>query len=89
MDPQAFIDYMQNAFYVSVMLAMPILGTAMAVGIVVSVLQTITSIQEQTLVFVPKMLGVLGALVVCFTFMLRTIMNFSIAAFQMISQVSP
>ena len=89
MDPQSFIDYMQRAFYVSLLLSLPTLGTALAIGIAVSVFQTITSIQEQTLVFVPKMLGVLAALVIGFTFMLRTLMNFSIAALQMISQVSP
>ena len=89
MDPQAFIDFMQRAFYVGLMLSSPILGAALSVGIGVSIFQTVTSIQEQTLVFVPKMLAVLGALVLFFTFMLRTLMNFSIAAIQMISQVSP
>ncbi|MCX7014524.1 MAG: flagellar biosynthesis protein FliQ [Candidatus Sumerlaeota bacterium] len=88
MDPQTFIDFMQESFRVSLFLSLPILGAALVTGILVSVFQTITSIQEQTLVFVPKMLAVLAALILLFSFMLRTLMNFTYAVFAMIPNLA-
>jgi flagellar biosynthetic protein FliQ len=87
MDPQVFVDYMHRAFQTMVIVALPILGTALIVGVLISVFQTVTSIQEQTLVFVPKMLGVIVALILFFPFIVRTIMSFTVSAFQMIPQV--
>ncbi|MFQ5698189.1 MAG: flagellar biosynthetic protein FliQ [Myxococcota bacterium] len=47
------------------MVAAPILGTAMIIGLVISLIQTVTSINEQTLTFVPKIIGI--AIVVAIT----------------------
>jgi len=88
MDPQAFVDLMQQAFRVSLALSLPVLGAALITGICISVFQTVTSIQEQTLVFVPKMLAVIAALVIFFSFMLRTMMNFTVAVIGMIPHLA-
>lgn len=64
------------------MLVSPILGAAIVIGVVVSLLQTVTSIQEQSLVFVPKLLGVGLVLVVISNWMMRGIMDYSIDIFQ-------
>ncbi|MCF4150629.1 flagellar biosynthetic protein FliQ [Dethiosulfovibrio sp. F2B] len=57
-------DMLMEAIKVSLMASLPILIVAMVVGLIVGILQTATSIQEQTLSFVPKILAIMGALIV-------------------------
>ncbi len=59
----------------------PVLAAAMAVGIVVSILQAITQINEQTLTFIPKMLAVIITLVVMAPWMLRIMQEYAIGVF--------
>jgi flagellar biosynthetic protein FliQ len=66
MDPQMVVDIMEQSFWVALQLSIPALLAALLVGVAVSVFQAVTSIQEQTLAFVPKMLAVMLALVVFF-----------------------
>lgn len=54
------IEIIRNAIVVALMVAAPLLFTALLVGVVVSLIQAITQIQEQTLTFVPKIL-IMGA----------------------------
>lgn len=66
------------------MVAAPFLLTALIVGLAVSLFQTITSIQEQTLTFVPKALAVVALLYMVLPLLIRTLMDFTIG---MISQI--
>ena len=52
------VDIMRNLLQTALLLSVPILGTALAVGLTVSFVQSITSLQEQTLTFVPKLVCV-------------------------------
>ncbi len=52
------VDLARNAIMLSLLIAGPMLVVALLVGLVVSVLQAVTQIQEQTLAFVPKLVGV-------------------------------
>ncbi len=61
----------------AVALASPILLTAMAIGLAVSLFQSVTSIQEQTLTFVPKALAIVALLVLLMPWMLRTLVEFA------------
>lgn len=54
------IEYLRMAFWQIFLAAGPILGTALLVGLVIGVVQAATSINEQTLSFVPKLIIVLG-----------------------------
>ena len=63
MNPQAVITIGQQALYVMLMLAAPMLVAALVVGLVVSVLQAATQINEMTLSFIPKLIAMLAALV--------------------------
>ena len=47
-----------SALYMVIKMSLPVLLTSMIIGLVISIFQTVTSIQEQTLTFVPKVLGV-------------------------------
>lgn len=54
------IEYLRLAFWQIILSAGPVLGTALAVGLVIGLIQAATSINEQTLSFVPKLIIVLG-----------------------------
>ena len=76
MSIEFIIEIYREMLRTAALVAAPILGVAMAIGLSVSLLQTVTSIQEQTLTFVPKILGI--ALVVGFAlpWILTQLMSF-------------
>ena len=78
------VDIMRNLLQTGLLLAIPILGTATVVGLAVSLIQSITSIQEQTLTFVPKLICVSLAIIVSANFILRTMMEFCISMLNML-----
>ncbi len=75
------LDLARDALTVSLTLAGPLLGVALAVGLVVSVVQAVTSIQEQTLSFVPKLFAVGGVFLVLLSWMLQTLMKYTTELF--------
>jgi flagellar biosynthetic protein FliQ len=66
-----------EAIKVSILLSAPMLLAGLAVGVLVSIFQTVNSINEMTLTFIPKMLAVVGALVVAFPWMIETMVGFT------------
>jgi flagellar biosynthetic protein FliQ len=77
MTPEFITGYFLEAIKTAIMLAAPMLMVGLVVGILVSIFQAATQINEMTLVFVPKMLGVALALLVFFPWMLRIISDFA------------
>lgn len=75
------VDIFRNALYVAVKASAPILIVSLVVGLVVSILQTVTSIQEQTLTFVPKLLAVFLVLALTGGFIMGTLSDFTIELF--------
>lgn len=67
---------MSHTLYTVVITAAPILFTSLVIGLLVSIFQTVTSIQEQTLTFVPKVLGVFTALIILGHWMLNNLVEF-------------
>lgn len=59
MDKQIVIEHLANLFVVLSKVALPILLTALVLGLFISVIQVVTQIQEMTLTFVPKLIVVL------------------------------
>ena len=78
------VDLMRNLLQTGLLLAIPILGTATVVGLLVSFIQSITSLQEQTLTFVPKLICVSLAIVLASNFILKTLTDFCISMFNLI-----
>jgi flagellar biosynthetic protein FliQ len=72
----AVVDIVRNAVYTVILTSAPPLIMGLTVGIIVSIIQTITSIQEATLAFVPKILAVMVALVIFGYFMLSTLHDY-------------
>ncbi len=75
MSTAMLFEILQEIFYTISLLSAPLLGVSLVVGVMVSMLQAVTSIQEQTLVFVPKMASVMVTLFVLFPWMVKTIVH--------------
>lgn len=67
----------REALYVALLVAAPMLGLALIVGLVVGILQATTQIQEQTLSFIPKLVAVFGGLAIFGSWMLTTLIEFT------------
>lgn len=87
MNPEFAIELVKNLMFQAVALAAPVLITAMAVGLAISLFQAVTSIHEQTLTFVPKALGVVGVLVLMLPWMMRSLLEFTTAVIEKIPQM--
>ncbi len=70
------IDIARESIMVMIKVAAPTLLTGLAVGLLISIFQTLTQIQEQTLTFVPKMLLVFASMILFLPFMLNTLIDF-------------
>lgn len=71
-----FLDVMRNALWVSVVTSTPILVVALLVGIVIGLFQALTSIQEMTLTFVPKLAAIIVIFWISMDFMTQTLTHF-------------
>ena len=88
MNPEYAAELLKTMIFQAVTLASPFLLTAMAFGMAISLFQAVTTINEPTLAFVPKALGVISLLVVLMPWMLRTIMEFTTAVIERIPQMT-
>jgi flagellar biosynthesis protein FliQ len=81
------IDIALKTMLVALKLSAPILVTSLVIGFTISVFQSMTQIQEFTLAFVPKVIGVGVALLVCGNWMLHTMVTFTIDLFEQIPRM--
>jgi flagellar biosynthetic protein FliQ len=77
MGPETVLDIGREALWLAVLLAGPLLGAALAVGLFIGVIQAATQIQEMTLSFIPKLLALVVVLFIVGPWMLRIIVTFS------------
>lgn len=82
---QSSLDVLREAFVTIMTVAGPVLLIALVIGLVISVIQAATQIQEQTLSFVPKVLAVIGSLIIFGNFMLNSIIAYTEKIFEIIS----
>lgn len=75
MTPDDVMQVGNNAMWIAILLAAPILLTALAIGVVIGMVQAATQIQEMTLSFIPKLLGVIGVLVLAGPWMLALVLD--------------
>ena len=78
----------QDFLGTALLIAMPALVVSLVVGLIVSVLQTITSIQDQTLSFVPRILAVGAVMLVCLGWILQLAVHFTIRMFVCAAEVA-
>ncbi len=77
MTQQFVIHLGREVFMTSVLVAAPMLLAGLVIGVAISIVQTATSIQEQTLTFIPKILAVAAALILFFPWMMNTLLTFT------------
>ena len=71
----AVLDIARDAIYTIVIVSAPMLLVALIVGLIISIFQTVTSIQEQTLTFVPKILCVFLVMILAGSWMMNTMIE--------------
>ncbi len=87
MNPEFAIELLKTMIYQALTLDAPILVTAMVIGLAISLFQTVTSIHEQPLTFVPKALAVVAVLLVLLPWIVRTLVEFTVAVIQKMPQM--
>ncbi len=75
------MDLIRGMLWVSLLLSGPVLLTALAVGLVIGLVQAVTSIQEQTLTFVPKIIAMALVLALLGGWMLRYLVSYTTELF--------
>ena len=76
MSPEHVMNLARHAMEITLLVSAPILLTALAVGLLVSIFQAATQIQEATLSFIPKLLGILLVLVIAGPWMLSVMTEY-------------
>lgn len=79
------LEIVKDSIAVSLKLAAPMLITAIVIGVLISILQAATQIQEQTLTFVPKLIGLAIVGLLSSSYMLKNIIAFTTKIFELIS----
>ncbi|MBB6714630.1 flagellar biosynthesis protein FliQ [Clostridium gasigenes] len=88
MSENLIIGIVKDALFTSMKMAGPILLVSIVVGLIISIFQATTQIQEQTLTFVPKLIGVAAVGLLTASFMLHTIVAFTERIFELIIKIS-
>lgn len=81
------VKILREALMTTIVVSAPILGVGMIVGLVVSIFQTTTSIQEQTLTFVPKIIAIFIAIVIFAAWIIHTLVTYTKGVFSMVSKI--
>ncbi len=76
MDEAQFFDTLRQGLWIAVTISMPILVVALVTGLVIGLFQALTSVQEMTLTFVPKLAAILAVFWVSMSFMTETLVAF-------------
>ncbi|HHX51564.1 MAG TPA: flagellar biosynthesis protein FliQ [Clostridia bacterium] len=87
MSQEFVVNLAREALVLALLLAAPALGLGLLVGLVISIFQATTQIQEQTLTFVPKIVAVLLSLLLFGSWMLTTLMDFTSSLFGSLSSL--
>ena len=74
---QDIIDIAQNTLFTAVLLSMPVLLTSLVVGVFISLIQTVTSVQEMTITFVPKLMAVMGVTLLALSWMIQVLVEYT------------
>lgn len=88
MNTDVALFWVQESLKTAVMLTAPLLGVALIVGLLVSLLQALTSLQEMTLSYVPKMAAVAAILLILAPWMMQILADFTVQVINFIPEVS-
>lgn len=80
------IDMLVHALQLTLLIASPMLGVGLIIGLAISIFQSVTQIQEMTLTFIPKIVGVVAAIMVFAPWMVDKMMAYTINLFSNLGQ---
>lgn len=89
MSIEAAVEALEATFATALAVVLPLILTAMSVGLSVSLLQAATSLQEQTLAFVPKLIAVVVVMVVSASWMIEQLLVFTESIFNKVAGAGP
>jgi flagellar biosynthetic protein FliQ len=78
MNPDLAIDLFKSTVMFALYIVAPFLGVTLVVGLIASLIQSVTSMQEQTLTFVPKLIALAGLMLVLTPWLLRALSEFTV-----------
>ncbi|MGN1197014.1 MAG: flagellar biosynthesis protein FliQ [Acetatifactor sp.] len=78
MTVEAVAEIARDALYLIIKVSLPVLLVSLVIGLAISIFQTVTSIQEQTLTFVPKIICVFLSLILFGQWMMNSMVNFMV-----------
>ncbi len=81
------IKVLRESLMTVLIVSAPILGIGMIVGLIVAIFQTTTSIQEQTLTFIPKIVAIFMSIIIFAAWIIRTLVNYTYKIFEMIEKI--
>ncbi|MDQ6620916.1 MAG: flagellar biosynthesis protein FliQ [Pseudomonadota bacterium] len=87
MNTQSVLTIAQQALFVTVLVSAPLLLTALVVGLVVSIFQAATQINEMTLSFIPKLLAIFAVLLIAGPWMITQLVDYVRRLFMSIPQI--
>ena len=88
MDNELLREIMIASVRLALMMALPLIGSGMIVGFIIAILQATTSIQEQTLTFIPKIIAIFIALVIFGPWISSNIITFAEQIFEIIPDMA-
>jgi flagellar biosynthetic protein FliQ len=77
MSPEFVVSITTKALQIALLVAAPMLIFGLIAGLIISIFQAVTQIQEMTLTFIPKILAVVAAVVIFFPWMMQTVISFT------------
>jgi flagellar biosynthetic protein FliQ len=75
--PEFVVTFAADGLWMSLLIAAPMLGFGLVIGVMVSIFQAVTSIQEMTLTFIPKILGVMVSILLFFPWMIEMMVGYT------------
>lgn len=85
MNEQTILEIAREALWVVLLASGPVMVTGLAVGLIIALFQALTTIQEMTLTFVPKIIVIFIAIVVFLPFMMTSVIEYSLTLFDRIA----
>lgn len=78
---ESLVDVVRASLMIALKIAAPLLASGVAIGLIVSVFQSVTSIQDQTLTFVPKIFGMIGVAIILISWIVARLAEFTTEMF--------
>jgi len=84
MDTSSVIDLAREAMWVTIMVSAPLLAVVLVIGVLIGIVQAATSINEMTLSFIPKLIGLALAIVICGNWQIAVLVDYARGMFHRI-----